>query len=69
MLKWGKYRMQLVFGLPILIFVLVLVSFDAFGKCDIGKFGYAFFGGVISHFLTYFFRKAVQDEATNTSNN
>lgn len=60
-----KYGMQLVFGLPILVFALVLVSLDAFGLADIGKFGYAFFGGVISHFMTYFFRKKVQDETAN----
>lgn len=57
-----KYRMQLIFGLPILVFALVLVSFDAFGLCDIGKFGYAFFGGIITHLLYYFFRKKAPDE-------
>lgn len=57
-----KYAMQLIFGVPILVFVLVLVSLDAVGIADIGKFGYAFFGGVISHFMTYFFRKRVEDE-------
>lgn len=53
-----KYSMQLIFGVPILAFTLVLITVDAFGLADIGKFGYAFFGGVISHFMTYFFRKA-----------
>jgi uncharacterized membrane protein len=57
--------MQLIFGLPILLFALVLVSLDAFGMADIGKFGYAFFGGVISHFLQFFFRKKVSNEEGN----
>ena len=60
-----KYWMQLIFGVPILVFVLVLVSLDALGLADIGKFGYAFFGGVISHFMTYFFRKKVENEGSN----
>lgn len=65
-----KYRMQLIFGLPILWFALVMVSLDAFGLADIGKFGYAFFGGVISHILQYFFRKKVEDEKeANTNSN
>ena len=55
--------MQLIFGVPILTFTLVLITVDAFGLADIGKFGYAFFGGVISHFMTYFFRKKVEEEA------
>ena len=56
-----KYAMQLLFGQPILYFALILVALDAPGKLDIGKFGYAFFGGVISHFLQYFFRKTPPD--------
>ena len=60
-----KYRMQLIFGVPILWFAIVLVALDAFGVADIGKFGYAFFGGIITWFMSYFFRKKVPDEGVN----
>lgn len=57
-----KYRMQLLFGFPILIFALVMIALDSAGVVNVEKFGYAFFGGIITHFLTYFFRKKVPDE-------
>ena len=61
-----KYSMQLIFGLPILFFASIMVALDAVGKADIGKFGYAFFGGTISHFLYYFFRKAPPEPTSGT---
>ncbi len=57
-----KYRMQLIFGLPILIFALVMIALDSAGVVDVEKFGYAFFGSIITWFMSYFFRKKVPDE-------
>ena len=57
-----KYRMQLLFGLPVLIFTLAMIALDSAGIVNVEKFGYAFFGGIITHFLTYFFRKKAPDE-------
>ena len=57
-----KYRMQLIFGLPILIFALVMIALDSAKIVSVEKFGYAFFGGIITWFMTYFFRKKVPDE-------
>ena len=56
-----KYRMQLIFGLPILVFTITMIALDSAHIINVEKFGYAFFGGVISHFLTYFFRKKAPD--------
>lgn len=52
-----KYTMQLIFGVPILVFAIACIMLDAWGIINIEKFGYAFFGGIITTFLTYFFRK------------
>ncbi len=60
-----KYRMQMIFGLPILWFAIVMIALDSAGVVNVEKFGYAFFGGVISLFLNYFFRKKVPDEGVN----
>lgn len=49
--------MQLIFGVPILAFALVCIILDSLAIMNVEKFGYAFFGGVIVHFLNYFFRK------------
>ena len=57
-----KYRMQLIFGLPILALAIVCILLDSAGIINIEKFGYAFFGGVIVHFLQYFFRKSPPEE-------
>ena len=53
-----KYAMQLIFGIPILLFVMVLIYMDVEGYIDVEPFGYAFFGGIIYHFVQYFFRKS-----------
>ena len=53
-----KYRMQLIFGLPVLLWTLVMISLDTAGKIDVEPFGYAFFGGLIALFVNYFFRKS-----------
>ena len=58
-----KYRMQLIFGLPILIFAIVCITLDSRGIINVEKFGYAFFGSIISLFLNYFFRKSPPEEA------
>jgi len=58
-----KYRMQLIFGLPILLFTIACIMLDSAGYIAVDKFGYAFFGGVIAHFLQYFFRKSPPKEA------
>lgn len=57
-----KYRMQLIFGFPILIFTLTMIALDSAGVVNVEKFGYAFFGGIITTFLTYYFRKKVPNE-------
>lgn len=45
-----RYRMQLIFGLPILVFAIAgLLWFE-----DIDR---AFLGGIIGHFMTYYWRK------------
>ena len=53
----GKYRMQMIFGLPILVFAMASIMLDAFGKINIEKIGYAFFGSIITLILNYYFRK------------
>ena len=57
-MNWGKYGMQLIFGLPVLLWTLTMVYLDTSGRIDVEKFGYAFFGGIIYHFIQYFFRKS-----------
>lgn len=49
--------MQLIFGLPILLFAITMISLDAAGVIDVEPFGYAYFGSIITTFLYYFFRK------------
>lgn len=58
-----KYRMQLIFGLPVLLWVLAMITLDCLGKIDVEPFGYAFFGGIILYFVNYFFRKSPPNEA------
>ena len=41
---------------------------DSAGAVDVGKFGYAFFGAIVAHFLNYFFRKNPPNEPTDTAN-
>lgn len=53
-----KYRMQLIFGLPILYFGIASILLDSMKIINVEKFGYAFFGGIITWFLVYFFRKS-----------
>ena len=53
-----KYRMQLIFGLPILVFAIGCIVADSLGYMNVEKFGYAFFGSIISIFINYFFRKS-----------
>ena len=53
-----KYRMQLIFGLPVLIWTMAMITLDSAGFIDVNKFGYAFFGGPVALFINYFFRKS-----------
>lgn len=55
------YVFQLIFGYPILAFAVGMIYLDVAGYVDIEKFGYAFFAGIIVHFLNYFFRKKVKE--------
>lgn len=57
-----KYRMQLIFGLPILLWVMAMVTLDSARIIDVEKFGYAFFGSIILYFINYFFRKSPPNE-------
>jgi len=57
-----KYRMQLIFGIPILAFAMAAILLDSAGVICIEKMGYAFFGSVISLLLNYFFRKNPPEE-------
>jgi hypothetical protein len=57
-----KYRMQLIFGLPILAFAMAMIALDAAGTINIEKLGYAFFGSIISLLLNYYFRKSPPKE-------
>jgi len=52
-----KHMMQLIFGLPILGFAIASIILDSMGIINVEKFGYAFFGGLITLFVNYFFRK------------
>ncbi len=52
-----KYRMQLIFGLPVLLWTMAMITLDTLGTIDVEPFGYAFFGGLIALFVNYFFRK------------
>ena len=63
-----KYSMQLIFGLPILLFSLLMIYLDSAKIISVEKFGYAFFGGIISHFLYYFFRKSPPVDNPNRVN-
>jgi ABC-type uncharacterized transport system permease subunit len=53
-----RYRMQLIFGLPILLFAMTMIALDVAGVVNVANFGYAFFGGIIALFVNYFFRKS-----------
>jgi len=53
-----RYRMQMIFGLPVLIWTMAMITMDTKGWIDVEPFGYAFFGGLIALFVNYFFRKA-----------
>lgn len=57
-----RYRMQLIFGLPILALTIACILLDSAGIITVDRFGYAFFGGIVTHFLYYFFRKATPEE-------
>lgn len=54
---------QLIYGLPILAFALASIMLDSAGFINVDKFGYAFFGGIVLHFLYYFFRKTPPADA------
>lgn len=56
------FMFQAAFGLPILAWSLWMMYEDAIGNIHIDRIGYAFFGGIVSHFLSYFFRKAIKKE-------
>ncbi len=59
---------QLIFGLPILAFAIVAILLDSASLIDVGKFGYAFFGSIITTFLSYYFRKKTPaDELPSTT--
>lgn len=60
-----KYRMQLMFGLPILWLAIAAILLDSFGIINVEKFGYAFFGGIVIYFQQFFFRKKAPDEPVN----
>ncbi len=62
-----KHRMQLIFGVPILIFAMLGILLDASGVINIEKMGYAFFGSIISLLLNYFFRKSPPKEEVNNA--
>lgn len=53
---------QLIFGMPLLIFAAGMIYLDTAGYINVEKFGYAFFGGIVLHFLNYFFRKGIKKE-------
>jgi hypothetical protein len=53
--------MQLIFGLPILTFAIIMIWLDSAGKINVEKFGYAFFGSIVTHFVYYFFRKSAPE--------
>lgn len=57
-----KYYMQLIFGIPMLGMAIASIFLDSLGVMDVEKFGYAFFGGIIAHFMSYFFRKSPPQE-------
>jgi hypothetical protein len=57
-----KYKMQLIFGLPILWFAIICILLDSMHIINVEKFGYAFFGSIIIYFLNYFFRKKPPEE-------
>ena len=54
------YLLQGLFGYPILVFALMMIYLDSAGIINVEKFGYAFFGGVITYLLQYFFRKGIK---------
>lgn len=60
-----KYRMQLIFGLPVLLWTMGMITIDALGIIDVEPFGYAFFGGLITLFVNYFFRKSPPAEGSD----
>jgi len=49
-----RYRMQLIFGLPILAFAIAAMLWTEIDR--------AFLGGIIGGFTTYFFRKSPPKE-------
>ena len=57
-----KYRMQLIFGLPVLFWTMAMITSDAMGVIDVEPFGYAFFGGLTVLFVNYYFRKSPPKE-------
>ena len=52
-----KYAMQLIFGLPIEATAIACIFLDSADIIDVNKFGYAFIGGLLTIFMTYFFMK------------
>ena len=48
---------RILFGLPTLIFSFSVIALDAWGKIDIGKFGYAAFGTWITLLINFYYRK------------
>ena len=60
-----KYRMQLIFGLPVLLWSMGMITADTAGILDVEPFGYAFFGTLVGGFVTYFFRKSPPKEDAN----
>jgi len=55
--------MQLIFGLPVLLWTMGMITADTVGVIDVEPFGYAFFGGLIALFVNYFFRKSPPEQS------
>jgi hypothetical protein len=53
-----EHKIQMTYGIPILLFAMILIALDCAKVVNVEKFGYAFFGAIISHFLNYYFRKS-----------
>ena len=53
-----EHKIQMTYGIPILLFAMLLIVLDCMKIVNVEKFGYAFFGGIILHMLNYYFRKS-----------
>lgn len=48
---------RLLICIPTLLITFTLILLDAAGAIDVGKFGYAWFGGIIGGIVTFYIRK------------